>query len=339
MGSDHLPIIITCSTDIKPQISEDKTYVNFRKADWTTFTEITEKAFSTLTAPVNIYKAEKCFRKIIKKASGTCIPQGRIKEILPEIPSEAKEKIKLRNELSKTNPSADQIGILNHEIQDDIRIHKRNTWREKLSNLGAKTDAGKLFKLIKSINGQPPAKDNQGIKFKGKYITSASQLAIHFNIQYMSVVKHTSYKSSRKINKVSRKFSLVNPIKFSDEQTSEAIKKSKNSKAIGPDGMSNLHLKHLGPAGISYLTKMFNLSTAVSQIPQIWKNSTVIPLLKPGKPADESSSFQPVSLLCPTIKILERLILPTLQEHLEIPDHQHGFRAQHSTVCTKHPQP
>ena len=36
--------------------------------------------------------------------------------------------------------------------------------------------------------------------------------------------------------------------------------------------------------------------------------------------------YRPVSLLCPAIKILERLLLPTLQENLQIPDFQHGFR-------------
>ena len=60
-----------------------------------------------------------------------------------------------------------------------------------------------------------------------------------------------------------------------------------------------------------------------AKIPMIWKKSTIIPLLKPGKPADESGSYRPVSLLCPAIKILERLVLPTLQEHLPIPTFQH----------------
>lgn len=40
----------------------------------------------------------------------------------------------------------------------------------------------------------------------------------------------------------------------------------------------------------------------------------------------------PNSLLCPPIKILERLILPSLQENLDIPNFQHGFRQKHSTV-------
>ena len=56
-----------------------------------------------------------------------------------------------------------------------------------------------------------------------------------------------------------------------------AIKSAKASKALGLDGISNVHLKHLGPNGIKYLTNIFNTST----IPTIWKSSTIIPLLKP----------------------------------------------------------
>ena len=123
---------------------------------------------------------------------------------------------------------------------------------------------------------------------------------------------------------------------FCDNETKEAIKKSKNSKAIGPDKISNLHLKHLGPKGITYLTKIFNLSVQTSQIPSIWKTSLIIPLLKPGKDAKEAKSYRPVSLLCPSIKILERLLLPTLDEHLEVPDFQHGFRKNHFTVTALH---
>ena len=60
--------------------------------------------------------------------------------------------------------------------------------------------------------------------------------------------------------------------------------------------------------------------------------SIIIPLLKSKKPADESTSYRLVSLLCPAIKILERLILPSLTELLPVPEVQHGFRQNHSTV-------
>ena len=79
--------------------------------------------------------------------------------------------------------------------------------------------------------------------------------------------------------------------------TYEAIKKAKASKALGPDNIATIHLKHIGPFGIKHLTTIFNLSLQTCTIPDIWKHSTIIPLLKPGKPVPESTSYRPVSLL------------------------------------------
>ena len=120
--------------------------------------------------------------------------------------------------------------------------------------------------------------------------------------------------------------------KYNASQTKEAIKRSKASKALGPDQISNVHLKHLGPIGIEYLTKIYNLSLETCEIPTLWKSSIVIPLLKPGKDPSDSKSRRPVSILCPGIKIMERLILPVLTDKLPIPEFQHGFRKTHSTV-------
>ena len=332
LGSDHLPLIISCSTTIIPLRSENKVYVNFKKADWQSFTDYTEQRFSTLSPPSNVFKAEKCFRRIIKDASKKFIPQGRIKQIQPELPAEAADLIKQRDNLRADTPDSPQIRDLNRDIEAAIREHKRKKWRDNISKLGSKTDSGKLFKLIKQLNGQPPTKDNEAIKFKGKYVTSARDLANSFNVQYTSIVRHISNKESRIITRTATRFSLASPLVFSPDQTRKAIKSAKASKAIGPDGMSNIHLKHLGDSAINYLTSIFNRSMADGEIPQRWKNSIVVPLLKPGKTPDESSSYRPVSLLCPAIKILEKLFLPTLQENLPIPSFQHGFRANHSTI-------
>ena len=252
--------------------------------------------------------------------------------MIPEIPAEASDLMQTRDELRKNNPTDPQIGNLNKEIESLIRNHKRDKWREHVSNMDRKTDPSSLFKLIKRFNGQPTNKENQGIRFKGKYTSSAKSIANKFNEQYSSVVRHTSSKLARRITKDSKQQSLSNASHYTPSQTQSAIKQSKSSKALGPDGISNIHLKHLGPAGIAYLTEIFNLSVTQCQIPQIWKSSVIIPLLKPGKPAGESGSYRPVSLLCPSIKILERLILPSLNEYLPIPEYQHGFRKLHSTV-------
>ena len=119
---------------------------------------------------------------------------------------------------------------------------------------------------------------------------------------------------------------------FSSADTVDAIRQSKNSTATGPDGLAPWHLKHHGPLGVEYLTAVFNLSVATAEVPSIWKTAIVIPVLKPGKPANKGTSYRPISLLCPAVKVLERLLLPTLKEHLTPSSTQHGFRSQRSTT-------
>ena len=92
-----------------------------------------------------------------------------------------------------------------------------------------------------------------------------------------------------------------------------------------------IHLKHLGSEALSYLTKIFNISFTTCTLPSIWKQSTIIPLLKPGTPVNDSKSYRPISLLCPASKIPEKCLLPTIQKHLKC-KYQHGFRRNHSTT-------
>jgi len=103
-------------------------------------------------------------------------------------------------------------------------------------------------------------------------------------------------------------------------------------QSFGPDNISKLHLKHLGPTGINYLTNMLNLSIASSEIPSIWKTSKIIPSLKAGKDPSDSKSNRPISQLSPTIKIIKRLVLPILDQHFPDNDIQHGFCRTHSTT-------
>ena len=71
-----------------------------------------------------------------------------------------------------------------------------------------------------------------------------------------------------------------------------------------------------------------------NSIPKIWRKSRVVALLKPCKDPASPTSYRPISLLCHTYKLFERLILnrvaPFVDEHL-IPE-QACFRPGKS--CT-----
>ena len=79
------------------------------------------------------------------------------------------------------------------------------------------------------------------------------------------------------------------------------------------------------------MTAIINTSVDKATIPEIWKVGRVIPLQKPGKPADESKSFRPIALLSPIAKLIEKLLLEDFSD-VPLADHQHGFITEHSTV-------
>jgi hypothetical protein len=66
----------------------------------------------------------------------------------------------------------------------------------------------------------------------------------------------------------------------------------------------------------------------------------IVMIPKPGKPPHETTSYRSISLLPIMSKLFEKLLLkrlkPIIEERNLIPDHQFGFRHQHSTIDQVH---
>ena len=91
----------------------EKPYINFKKADWVNFALTSEEEISKLNPPTDVYESEQDFREVINRVSKNTMPQGQIKEIFPEVPTSAKNKILERDELRKTNPQSSHCRFLN----------------------------------------------------------------------------------------------------------------------------------------------------------------------------------------------------------------------------------
>ena len=77
-----------------------------------------------------------------------------------------------------------------------------------------------------------------------------------------------------------------------------------------------LQLKHLGPLGLRYLCRLFNLSYAHARIPDILKHAITVPLLIIGKPKEQGTPYRPISLLCPASKVIELFMFRSITAHL-----------------------
>ena len=128
-----------------------------------------------------------------------------------------------------------------------------------------------------------------------------------------------------------KRMTLEQAESFTSDQATSAIKSCRTSRAYGHDTLSIFHLNNLGPLATEHLTAHYNDSLRSCRLPSIWKTSLVIPIPKPGKDSSQGS-YRPISLLCPTAKVLEALILPSINEFISLAEDQHGFRPRHSTT-------
>ena len=114
-----------------------------------------------------------------------------------------------------------------------------------------------------------------------------------------------------------------------------ALRHLPSHKASGGT-IPNRLLKETAGVTTKSLTRLFNLSLSLGQLPSEWKLSTVIPLFKQkGLPSDPVN-YRPISLLPSLVKVLDYLVcqhLTTfLYTHRVITPAQYGFVRQRPTA-------
>ena len=225
------------------------------------------------------------------------IPTGRHRLHEEPVPAEILDVTTRRDDLRKRDPTSPELPRLTYDIQNRIYTHKRQTWRDFVETLDQKTDATKLWRTIKGIDGRAKREAE-----------------------------------TRLVTRETKRKSLEMAQTFTMDLVRRVTKSCRNSKAFGPDKLSIFHLKHLEPRAIECITALFNLSVMACQIPAIWKSSLFIPIPKPDKDTSVGTSYRPISILCPAAKVLESLILPTANKYLQPAPDQNGFRPDHPTT-------
>ncbi len=102
----------------------------------------------------------------------------------------------------------------------------------------------------------------------------------------------------------------------------------------GPDGVEAKFFKLAAHVIMYPLADPFNLSLSTCSILSSWKSARVTPLLKSGDPSDVNN-YHPISIICVTAKILEKLIFNQLSHYVNqfniLSPFQSGFRSNFST--------
>jgi hypothetical protein len=225
--------------------------------------------------------------------------------------------VKTRNQFRKEIRNKRKAWI---EAVDEVRRAreeaKLEVWTEFVETLEDDSDTGKVWRVIKTLDGVPPGSaPNEAIFRKGRTITTNKGKADLFAKHYAGVSNLSFSKEERsEIRECKRRIGALEEEDneschpFTDQELTHALKNMRRKGAPGLDDVPPAFLMELGPNGREELLSLLNESFRTAQIPQDWRHAMVIPLLKAGKPASELESFRPISLTSCIVKLLERLI-------------------------------
>ncbi len=117
---------------------------------------------------------------------------------------------------------------------------------------------------------------------------------------------------------------------FTIRELDTAIHAMRSKGAASRDDIPSTFLTALGSIAKAESLSIFNESFSKSVVPGIWKEATILPLKKAGKPPGASSSYRPVSLTSCVVKTMERMVHNRLYNLVEtrgwLCSEQAGFR-------------
>ena len=234
-----MPIIINTDTSADPR-ANNRTHVNYKRANWDEFTNTTEQQFSELNNIdiTNIDTHLACFNKIITDADKRFIPRGNIKNYNPNFTPEISILIRQLNTFKHNSPTphtqdtVERIQHLNEQITTKIQHEKLENWKAFVQTLNHSTNTSRLYKTINSITNS-----NSGITKSHASITTTDNipsLTEQANIlikHYADISHHKPIPEDRQTQRRKHKYPLDNNnTPFTTHQTSNVIKNSKTHK-------------------------------------------------------------------------------------------------------------
>ena len=271
-----------------------------------------------------------------------------------------KEKHRLRRQYSEKDPAVKtRINQLQKQVKEELKVEALASWEKFCNSISLENNPNESWLKIKNFLKPKGQCDYPALHHANKVAkTNADKVQLfaesvkrHFGIES----DHFDSNHFDEVNKfiednhryfcppedpddyrfdVGNEHELVANV---DAQTLiKLVKFIKRDKAPDPDTFHNEVLKLSTTISLfHHLAKLFTYSIQLGCIPTAWKIATLRMLLKPDKLPSLTTSYRPIGLISPIMKLFERVIEQQLRSHLErigfINKHQSGFRKAKST--------
>ena len=352
LSSDHSPVIITLSTNIL--YNEESPTLTSRYTNWDFFRTIIAEEINlniSLKNENDINEAVEHLTCLIQTAAWKSTPKTKPNYSIGQLSTDIKQLIEHKRRIrkkwqnSRLPEDKNKLNRATNALSKKLKEMKNNSIQKYLSELSPTqhTDYS-LWRATRNLNRPkariPPLRtaDNWARSDSDK----CSAFATHFAKIFQPFSSGASDIQENEIRSyLESPFQMDWPIKhFNMADIKREIELMNPKKSPGYDLITAKVLKQLNDPPIRLITYICNAVLRLGVFPDTWKVAQIIVIPKPGKPAEEITSYRPISLLPIMSKLFEKLFLSRLQpiliQNKLIPHHQFGFRNQHSTIEQVH---
>lgn len=346
-SSDHFPISIPILSSSEPY--DRKIRWNMKQANWNTF----NNSLSSCSLTTDYTKIIPQITHQILSAAKTSIPSQQTNQkphkSCPWWNTSCKTAIKKRQQAlrffrsHRTHTALHEYKKAKAEARRTIRAAKRSSWASLISSFTHRTPTTKLWNIIRSfrqVNNLPPTLPTTHIG--GTLITDQPTVLNLLGLHYSSISKtplnpqNTTNSTSHIIlNNSTNHSSHTYNHPFTIEEYNKILLQC-SSKSSGPDQLLYPFFKNMTHSNKKKILHCLNTIWNHDFFPPQWQHSYIIPILKPGKPPSELSSYRPIQLTSCFCKLFERLIQPRLllftEKHSLISPQQTAYTKNRSTM-------
>lgn len=227
--------------------------------------------------------------------------------------------------------------VARNRYRTSTRAAKRAAWLKQIEKAELEDPWGKVYKIVRG-KLSPPLMLTTLRKDDGTY-TSDERETLEFFLKRMLPDDQVDLNDpeERRLRENMMTFGEDVEEDFTMGELESAVKRIKNKKAPGPDGLKGEVIKAIFPVIKEVLVRILNEVWRSGHFPEVWKDGEVKIFLKgPENPSDEVKSYRPLTLLPVLGKVYERLIVGRIWRAINDRDlmqpFQHGFREVRGTV-------
>ena len=280
----------------------------------------------------------------ILEASAKSTPRGCRKNYKPFWNDDIDEAVDMREAarqlVEEDDRDANKINFNKAcaQVVKTVNKAKRNTWAITTGSLNLAQGGAKAWSLLDNLSGDNRRQNPKPMLVDNETIIDDQKKAEKINKHFASINKSSKLSEEDKLKLQDLKAKEKAPSApistfeedFTMSELKRALRKLKNHKSPGPDRIHNEMLKNLGPTGRQAILCLINMSWRTGDIPKVWRNAILSPILKKGKPQDDLNSYRPISITSCLGKLSERMVNGRLYWWLEtsgqLSKFQAGFR-------------